>query len=231
MFHNIKNNSIFIADSHFNGKNQELLMLLEKIANKQLNPSQLFLMGDIIDFISGESKYFIKRNRKIIDLINKISKTIDVFYLEGNHDYNLQTLFPFVKVFKREKQPVNFIFESKTISMSHGDIFTPWHYDLYCKIIRNRFLLIFLNLLDFGNLISKKIESTLLKKSICSEIDDFPSFAKKRLINYDADIIVEGHFHQGKTFEGNNQTYVNIPSLCCSKKYVVFDKGFKGIDL
>ena len=42
--------------------------------------------------------------------------------------------------------------------MSHGDIFTPWHYNLYCTIIRNKPLLVFLNLIDFGNVISKKIE-------------------------------------------------------------------------
>ncbi|RXJ99973.1 UDP-2,3-diacylglucosamine hydrolase [Arcobacter sp. CECT 8989] len=231
MFHSIKKDSIFIADSHFNEKNQELLILLEKIANKQLNPSQLFLMGDIIDFISGESKYFIKTNKKVVDLINQISNSIEVFYLEGNHDYNLQSIFPNVKVFKRENQPVNFSFEDKTIAMSHGDIFTPWHYNLYCSIIRNKPLLVFLNLIDFANAISKKIESSLLKKNICGVIDDFDSFAKKRLSNYDTDLVVEGHFHQGKTFKSEKQTYINIPSLCCSKQYVLFDGEFAGVNI
>ncbi|RXJ88787.1 UDP-2,3-diacylglucosamine hydrolase [Arcobacter sp. CECT 8983] len=231
MFHNIKKDSIFIADSHFNEKNQELLTILEKIVNKELNPSQLFLMGDIIDFISGESKYFIKINKKVIDLINEISNSIEVFYLEGNHDYNLQKLFPKIKVFKRENQPVKFIYETRSIAMSHGDIFTPWHYNLYCKIIRNTPLLIFLNLIDFGNFISKRIENALLKKTICSEIEDFEFFAKSRLSNYKEEVVVEGHFHQGKTFKNEKQTYVNVPSLCCSKKYMMFDGEFKGVNI
>lgn len=231
MFHSIKKDSIFIADSHFNNNNQELLIVLEKIVNAQINPSQLFLMGDIIDFISGESKYFIKTNKKVIDLINQISKSIEVFYLEGNHDYNLQKIFPQVKVFRRENQPVNFNFEDKVIAMSHGDIFTPWHYNLYCKIIRNKPLLIFLNLIDFANVISKKIESSLLKKNICGAIDDFDSFAKKRLSNYKTDLVIEGHFHQGKIFRNEKQTYINIPSLCCSKQYMLFDGEFAGVNI
>ncbi|NVJ53318.1 MAG: UDP-2,3-diacylglucosamine diphosphatase [Campylobacteraceae bacterium] len=231
MFHSIKKDSLFIADSHFNEKNQELLALLEKIVNKQLNPSQLFLMGDIIDFISGESKYFIKTNEKVINLINEISNNIEVFYLEGNHDYNLQNLFPNIKVFKRENQPVKFIYENRIIAMAHGDIFTPWHYNLYCKIIRNKPLLIFLNLIDFGNFISKRIESALLKKNICGLIDDFESFAKQRLSNYKEEIVIEGHFHQGKTFKNEKQTYVNVPSLCCCKEYMVFDGDFKGVNI
>lgn len=231
MFHNLENNSIFIADSHFNSKNQELLTLLEKIVNKQLTPSQLFLMGDMIDFISGESKYFIKINKKVIDLINEISQSVEVFYLEGNHDYNLQKLFPLVKVYKRELQPIFFKYRDKTIALAHGDIFTPWHYNLYCKIIRNKPLLHFLNLIDFNNFISKKIEKALLQKNICSTISDFDLFAKKRLKNYDANIIIEGHFHQGKIFENEKQQYVNIPSLCCSKQYMTFNGEFQGVNL
>jgi UDP-2,3-diacylglucosamine hydrolase len=49
----------------------------------------------------------------------------------------------------------------------------------------------------------------------------------KRIENYDSDIIIEGHFHQGKSFTSNNQLYVNIPSLCCDKKYFVLNNTFE----
>ena len=66
MYLSIKNDAIFVADSHFNQKNKELLSLLKKIESNDIVTSQLFLMGDIFDFISGESRYFIKQNQEVI---------------------------------------------------------------------------------------------------------------------------------------------------------------------
>lgn len=227
----IKRGAIFVADSHYNEKNQQFLSLLEKLKSKEIETSQLFLMGDMFDFISGESKYFVKRNQELIDIINELSKTIEIIYLEGNHDYNMQSLFSNVKVYKRKKQPISASYKEQTVSLAHGDIFTPWHYDLYCRIIRNKPLLIFLNMIDFNNFISKKIYYGLQKKNICSKMKNFKEFAVKRLNNYKSDIIIEGHFHQGKTFKKDNRLYVNIPSLCCDDKYMIFEDGFKGISL
>ena len=231
MYLNIQNGAIFVADSHYNEKNPEFLIFLKKLVNKEINTTQLFLMGDMFDFISGESKYFIKRNKKLIDIINELSKSMEVIYLEGNHDYNMQNLFPLVKVYQRENQPIIAKYKEKSISLAHGDIFTPWHYNLYCKIIRNHSLLVFLNLLDFNNYISKKIYFGLLGKNICSQMKNFKEFAIKRTNNYKTDIIIEGHFHQGKNLRQKNQLYINIPSLCCEKKYIILEQEFRGESL
>lgn len=224
---NIEKGAIFVADSHYNEKKPEFLIFLKKLKNEEITTTQLFLMGDMFDFISGESKYFINKNKELLDIINELSNSIQIVYLEGNHDYNMKKLFPKVLVLKREEQPLVARFENKSVKLSHGDNFTVWHYNLYCKIIRNRALLYFLNLIDFNNFISKKIYYTLIEKDICSKMDNFEEFAMKRIENYDSDIIIEGHFHQGKSFISNNQLYVNIPSLCCDKKYFVLDNTFK----
>lgn len=231
MYLNLEKRAIFVADSHYNEKNVEFLIFLQKLKNKEIITTQLFLMGDMFDFISGESRFFIKKSKELIDIINDLSSQLEIIYLEGNHDYNLQNLFPKVKVFKRENQPIEARFENKTVSLAHGDIYTPNVYNIYCKIIRNHTLLVFLNLIDFNYFISKKIYNKLLNKSICSKMKDFESFAKKRINNYKSDIIIEGHFHQGKCFKNHEKLYVNIPSLCCDKKYFIFDGGFRGISL
>lgn len=231
MYLNLEKGAIFVADSHYNEKNVEFLIFLKKLKNREITTTQLFLMGDMFDFISGESRYFIKKSKELIDIINELSNQIEIIYLEGNHDYNLQELFPNVKVFKRENQPIFGKFEDKTISFAHGDIYTPKAYDLYCKVIRNHALLVFLNLIDFNYFISKKIYNKLLNKNICSKMKDFESFAVKRINNYKNDIIIEGHFHQGKCLNNHEKLYVNIPSLCCDKKYFIFDGGFRGIDI
>ena len=101
MYLSIKNDAIFVADAHFNKKNREFLTFLKKVESNEIITKQLFLMGDIFDFISGESIYFIKQNSVAIELLDKLSKDIEIIYLEGNHDYNLKSIFPKIEVIKR----------------------------------------------------------------------------------------------------------------------------------
>lgn len=229
MYLSIKQGSIFVADSHYNQKNRQFLLFLKKLENKEIKTTQLFLMGDMIDFISGESKYFIKRNSEILELLNKLSNEIEIIYLEGNHDYNLKTLFPNINVIKRENQPVLGKLNNKTVSISHGDNFINWKYDLYCKFIRNTIFLKFMNFIDVNFFISKKIEEALVKKSICHKMKNFEEIVSKRVKNYNVDIIIEGHYHQGNSYFMDEKMYINIPSLCCAKKYVLIKNlEFKG---
>ena len=233
MYLSIQNEAIFVADSHYNEKNKEFLLFLKKIESKEILCSQLFLMGDMIDFISGESRYFIKQNYQVIELLNKLSKDIQIVYLEGNHDYNLKSIFPNINVIKRENQPLLAKLENnQTISLSQGDNFINWKYDLYCKIIRNTFFLQFMNLIDINFFISKKIENTLVNKNICHKMNNFKQIVEKRIKNYNTDIVIEGHYHQGDIYNINNKKYVNIPSLCCQKEYVkIKDLEFEKVNL
>ena len=228
MYLSIKQGAIFVADSHFNQKNKELLIFLEKVESKEIVTTQLFLMGDMIDFISGESRYFIKQNSDVINLLNKLSNEIEIIYLEGNHDYNLTTIFPNINVIKRENQPLLAKFEDKTVALSHGDNFINWKYDLYCKFIRNTIFLRFMNFIDVNFFISKKIENALVKKNICHKMRNFEEIVSKRVKNYDSNIIIEGHYHQGNRYLIDEKLYINIPSLCCQKQYVkIIDLEFK----
>ncbi|WP_228154506.1 UDP-2,3-diacylglucosamine diphosphatase [Aliarcobacter cryaerophilus] len=221
----LKDEAIFIADSHYNKKNQEFKIILEKIKNGEIFCSQIFLMGDNFDFISGESRYFVKKYQNLIDNINTLSISHEIFYLEGNHDYNLQTLFPNIRVLKREKQPLLLEYEDKKIALSHGDNFINWHYNLYCKIIRNSYFLYFLNLLDINFFISKKIEKSLENKNICHNLTYFEELVNKRVKNYSEDIVIEGHYHQAKSYKIGNKDYINIPSLACQKSFTRFKNG------
>jgi len=218
----LKDDAIFIADSHYNKKNQHFLHLLERVKKDEVFTSQIFLIGDNFDFLSGESKYFIKQNKEAIYILNKLSLEKEIIYLEGNHDYNLQRLFPKIKVIKIENQPFIISFKEKNIALSHGDNFTNVKYKIYCKIIRNSFLLWFLNLIDINFFISKQIEKALLKKNICHKISNFENIAKKRVKNYDSNIIIEGHYHQGTRFVFEDKEYINVPSLYCQKSFLRF---------
>ncbi|MFA7084001.1 MAG: UDP-2,3-diacylglucosamine diphosphatase [Arcobacteraceae bacterium] len=222
---NIKQNAIFVADAHFNIKRNELSVFLDLIEQKKINPPQLFLMGDMFDFLTQESFYFVKQNSTIIKRLNNLSKEIEIIYLEGNHDYNLEKLFPNIEVISREKQPLKAYLNKEEIALSHGDNFTPTSYNIYCKIIRNKPLLKFLNAIDFNHWLSCKIDKALTKKNICHEFKNFEELVERRLKNYKTNTVIEGHFHQGKEYTLDKKRYVNVPSLFCSKAYMVLEEG------
>ncbi len=214
MFHNIQiqSDAIFIADAHYNHNRQELFELLSHTRS-----SQIFLMGDIFDFLCGEIDYFIKQNYELITLIKHLSLSRQIIYLEGNHDFLLNDIFDKVIVIPRKQQPLIVTFEDNKVALSHGDIFTPISYNIYTSIIRNKYFLKFLNMIDFNNIISIYVNEWLKQKDICHDIDDFESFAINRISlykNYNVDMIIEGHFHQGKRYKN----YFNIPSYTCTNK-------------
>lgn len=222
----IKDNALFLADVHFNSLKKEVLPLLKKIKNKELEISQLFLMGDIFDFLCGEVQYFWDINYELIDLINDISLQTETIYFEGNHDYNLNDIFPKIEVFPRTEQPQYGLINDKKVALAHGDIFTPDGYDLYCAIIRNSSLLTFLELINVNNWLAKIIVDKLKHKKICNKMTHFDEFIQKRIENYHCDLAIEGHFHQG--YLGDK--YINLPSFACDSKYMIYkDNEFKFI--
>ena len=245
MSHNryeIKDGAIFVADVHFNPNRDEFLNFLNDIKNGDLQTPQLFLMGDIFDFLAGEIEYFKIQNREVIELINQLSTMIQIFYFEGNHDYNLAKLFPNVQVFPRETQPALFDWNDKKVALSHGDIFTPFGYILYTAIIRNHPLLVFLNAIDRNNWLTKKIDFWLRGKNLSHLFSNFEDFAIRRLgvykNNIDANIFIEGHFHQGASYsdQASDRTYHNLPSFGVDQSYLRIEnnqcikKGSKRID-
>jgi len=218
----IQNNAIFIADAHYNEKRTDLFTLLSLIKNGEIKTSQLFLMGDIFDFLSGEIEYFKYINYKIITLINDLSISHELIYLEGNHDFHLHKIFPNINVISREDQPLYVENHKKDIALSHGDIFTPKSYEIFTAIIRNHKFLKFINSMDFGNTLSKFVEKKLMKKKICHKMNNFLNFVHQRIEKYDTfsktNLIIEGHYHQGYI----SDRYINIPSLACDNRYMVY---------
>ena len=219
----LKQNSIFISDAHFNSQRRELLGFLCWVETQ--NFSQIFFMGDIFDFLSGESSFFMQENIELINLINKLSARFEVYYFEGNHDFNLKNVFINLTIFSREKQPAIFEFYNQKIALSHGDNFIGIGYDIFSQIIRNHLFLKFLNFIDFGFWLSKKIQKHLESKNICAKYKINKHTILSKINNIDADIISEGHFHQDFSQQIEGKTYINFPAFACNKKICEFRDG------
>jgi UDP-2,3-diacylglucosamine hydrolase len=217
----IKDNALFIADSHYPHHGPAFLIFLQKLDNEEIKTPQLFLMGDNFDLLFGYNDYIQTFSSEVIFLLQKLSKTIEIHYFEGNHDFCLKELFPDINVYSRDEQPVVFTLDEKNVAISHGDKYvTGFGYDLYCKVLRNKTTLTLLKLFEKA-IINDRMQK-LSAKNICNTFENFETRVKKILEYYqDADLVIEGHFHQSKILG----KYISLPSLACQGKIAVNENG------
>jgi len=224
----IKKGAIFISDTHLSKNRNSFIEFLYAIKEGQINPAQLFLMGDMFDFLSFEIEYSKELYQDTINMINSLSSSVDIYYFEGNHDFNLKKIFPLVKVFSLNIQPVLASFEDKKLLLSHGDVDSGVTYRLFHMIVRNSYILNIINVIDklFNNKISKSFFFKQQEKSICKKIENFHKIIKQKIHLYDIDLsevnfILEGHYHQGLEIEIDNIKYVNFKSFSCDRTYYI----------
>ena len=230
MYHSdikLKEGALFITDAHYNKPKGEtaLLELLRKIISKQIETPQLFLLGDIFDALFGGVPYTAKTNQEVIDLLKEIAKEREVVYLEGNHDFQLHRFFQEnIAIFPIQKQPVVIEAGKKRICLAHGDFDAPFGYRFYTALIRNPFILFFLNIYDSltKHSILNFVEKHMSKKEQCKKFDWFDEFVKKRFEKgCMCDLFVDGHFHQNRRFSLERCEYVNLGAFACNQRYFV----------
>ena len=219
----IKEGAIFIADAHYASSKPALYDFLQKIASKEINPPQLFLLGDIFDALFGGVPHTKKKVEELVQLLDTISKEIEVVYLEGNHDFVLEKYFSHMKIFSIAKQPVEISTLGKKVWIAHGDFDAPLGYKIYTKFIRSPFVLFFLNLYDsFTNhSILNFVDAHMAKKEECKELEWFDDFVKNRIKRLHCDLYIDGHFHQNKTYTFENLKYINLGAFACNQRYFV----------
>lgn len=220
----IKDGAFVISDAHYSHKRPQLLDFFKDIQNKKLEPTQLILMGDIFDVLVGGVGKTVEENKEVVDIINDISNSIEVIYLEGNHDFNLKRVFKNAKVFKIAQQPVECLLNGKKTYIAHGDFESPLAYKIYTAIIRNSFMIILLNIINylFNNVILNKLNIYLEKKDDCNKIDGFEKLIQKRLEKkYNCNYFIEGHFHQNSNLTFSDFNYINLAAFACNQRYFI----------
>lgn len=228
----IKSGAIFIADSHENENRENFWHFLCALKSGEIKTPQLFLMGDMFDFLAGECEFFVKFYERYVRAIDELGEKMEIYYFEGNHDFNLSRLFKNVKAYPIGAQPVKFATEcGQSVLIAHGDIFLPFVAKYALRFLRVKFFLKTMNFFDkFLNFrLSKRILNKLKRKILDYKIPNFKNLveAKMRRYNafYEADIIIEGHYHQGEQYTIGKQKYINVPSFACEQSYFVVEYG------
>jgi len=213
----IKENALFIADSHYPHHGDQFLDLLKKLESGEIHTPQLFLMGDNFDLLFGYNDYIQTFSEEAITLLQKLSQKMEIHYFEGNHDFCLKTLFPDINIYSREDQPVYFKLGEKKVGISHGDRYgVGFAYDLYSKILRNKITLTLLK--PFEKAIIDHRMKKLSKKYICHAFEDFEVTVATILEHYqNVDLVIEGHYHQAKVIG----RYISLPSLACQGEVAI----------
>ncbi|NPA61203.1 MAG: UDP-2,3-diacylglucosamine diphosphatase [Epsilonproteobacteria bacterium] len=217
----VREGAIFIADAHHPNHGDNLLRLLNLIDIGSIDTTQLFLVGDIFDLLFGYNNYIKSFSQDAIHLINRLSKKVDIFYIEGNHDFCLDNIFPDVRVYGRDIQPVKFSLNGRELYISHGDRYcVSTLYNLYSSTLRSRLFLTLFKFID-RSIIDYQMDR-LKGKSICFEFKNFHKRIDRVLQNYPDDaLIIEGHYHQKMVYKN----YISIPSLACSGSFGVIKGG------
>lgn len=213
----LKNGAIFVADAHYKKDNRSLYFFLRDIYEEKIFCPQLFLVGDIFELLIWDFKYLREYNKEVIEIINLLSEKIEVFYLEGNHDFLLQPLFKNVKVANSIK--------IENIVINHGDVFIKDNfYKMYKFIIRNRVVLSILNIITL-NFLNNWVFKLLLKrdKNQCQKFKNFKKYIKNEKLEFfkDFDFLIEGHYHQNIQFTIKDKKYLNLPAFTCKNLYVI----------
>ena len=223
----LQTGALFIADAHENEHRHYIKEFLDDLDSGCIAyPSQLFLMGDIFDLLVGEVEYTRKLHKATIERLELLGQKIPIYYLEGNHDFNLHKIFLHVKIIPIQKQPLHVKTPKGELLLWHGDKYGSFSHRFYTKIIRNPILLRILNRIDrlFAFSITKSIVDNLAKKMICKKIDNFKEKSSLRLRGYpiqEAWGVGEGHFHQGWEGQLEEVYYINFPSFACERRYFV----------
>ena len=228
----IKSGAIFIADSHENENRENFWHFLCALKSGEIKTPQLFLMGDMFDFLAGECEFFVKFYERYVRAIDELGEKMEIYYFEGNHDFNLSRLFKNVKAYPIGAQPVKFATEcGQSVLIAHGDIFLPFVAKYALRFLRVKFFLKTMNFFDkFLNFrLSKRILNKLKRKILDYKIPNFKNLveAKMRRYNafYEADVVIEGHYHQGEQYTIGKQKYINISSFACEQSYFVVEYG------
>src|SRR5262245_46043429 len=114
---------VALSDLHLWGPEDPLYRALLGFIDTRLeHGDKFFIVGDLFGLFIGNKKVFATRYQELISRLRALGdRDIEVFYIEGNHDFHLEGLFddcPHVHLYA---DTLHYEWDGRTIHFSHGD--------------------------------------------------------------------------------------------------------------
>jgi UDP-2,3-diacylglucosamine hydrolase len=228
--------AILVADSHAAPWRTQFIDFLNALDRGEIQTPQLVLMGDNFDLLFGPILSTHILNEEGLSLLDRLSQKIEIWYLEGNHDFRLTSLFKHIRVIPLKRQPFIVEFQGEKVALLHGDIGVPLGYKIYTALIRNSAILSALNLIDtlIGGVILHWLSAQMQRKRHCTKIENFESIAQRlegEIWIEECDSVIEGHYHQNQQFRFEKYNYYNLGAFACNERYYVVKSSQNQINL
>jgi len=205
--------TLIIADLHLTQVESDKIELFHQFCTEYATKvDQLFILGDLFNTWIGDD-ISLDTYQSVVNILNKLTKTTQVFVMAGNRDFLLSKTFEKETGCKLIKEPHLLNHNEKKFILIHGDSLCTddVDYQRLKKVLRNPVIqFIFLNLPKNLRL---KLTDQLRKKSIKEQIyksekimDVNQSTVEALMTKYPNTDLIHGHTHRQNTHKMERYT-------------------------
>ena len=205
--------TFIIADLHLTQVENDKVELFNQFCTEYASKvDQLFILGDLFNTWIGDD-ISLNAYQTIINVLNKLTKTTEVFVMVGNRDFLLSNTFENETGCKLIKEPYLLNHHEKKYLLIHGDSLCTddVDYQKLKKVLRNPMIqFIFLHL---PKKIRLKLTGQLRKKSIEAQsyksekiMDVNQSTVDELMTKYPNSDLIHGHTHRQNTHKMERYT-------------------------
>ena len=205
--------TLIIADLHLTQVETDKIELFGQFCTEYASQvDQLFILGDLFNTWIGDD-ISLNTYQSIATILNKLSKTTQVFVMSGNRDFLLSNSFEEETGCKLIKEPYSLNHNEKNYLLIHGDSLCTddVDYQKLKKVLRNPIIqFIFLHLPKnlrlklTGQLRKKSIEAQSYKSEKIMDVNQ--SAVDELMTNYSDTDLIHGHTHRQNTHKMERYT-------------------------
>ena len=205
--------TLIIADLHLTQVEIDKIALFDQFCTEYASQvDQLFVLGDLFNTWIGDD-ISLNTYQSIVTILNKLTKTTQVFVMTGNRDFLLSNNFEKETGCQLIKEPHLLNHNEKKYLLIHGDSLCTddVDYQKLKKVLRNPIIqFIFLHLPKklrlklTGQLRKKSIEAQSYKSEKIMDINQ--SAVDELMTKYPNTDLIHGHTHRQNTYKMERYT-------------------------
>jgi len=205
--------TLIIADLHLTQVENDKVVLFDQFCTEYASQvGQLFILGDLFNTWIGDD-ISLNTYQSIVTILNKLTKTTQVFVMVGNRDFLLSNTFEKETGCKLIEEPYLLNHDEKNYLLIHGDSLCTddVDYQKLKKVLRNPIIqFIFLHLHKnlrlklTGQLRKKSIEAQSYKSEKIMDVNQLA--VDELLTKYPNMDLIHGHTHRQNTHKMEKYT-------------------------